>query len=75
MKPNIIVDHAWYHASISRDYFGTGVILSEDGKLLGVKKKVSFPVRRFHRRFRMSLRLFERIFWDISAREIGSKFF
>ena len=74
-RHKLIADHGWYHANITRDYFGTRAVYSEDGKLLGIKKKARFPVKRFHRRFRMSPRLFERIFWDITDPEIGCEFF
>ena len=61
--------------SDKRDYFGTRAVYNEDGNVLTKKKKEWFPVKRFHRRYRMSPRLFERIFWDITDLEIGSRFF
>ena len=74
-KPKLVVDHGWYHRNIERDYFGTRVVYDNAGNLVKKKKKARFPVKRFHRRFRMSQRLFERIFWDITDPEIGHHFF
>ena len=74
-KPKLVVDHGWYHRNIERDYFGTRAVYDVEGNLKKAKKKARFPVKRFHRRFRMSPRLFERIFWDITDPEIGHRFF
>ena len=71
----LLVDHPWFHANIERDYFGTEAVYDADGNEIKKKKKARFPVKRFHRRYRMSPRLFERIFWDITDPEIGSLFF
>ena len=74
-KSKIVADHAWYHNNIERDYFGTRAVYDDDGRLVRKKKRARFPVKRFHRRYRMSPRLFERIFFDITDTEIGSRFF
>lgn len=74
-QPKLVADHAWYHANILRDYFGTRAVYGNDGKVLKKKKKAQLPVKRFQRRYRMSPRLFERMFFDITDLEIGSCFF
>ena len=74
-KEKLIADHLWYHGNITRDYFGTKAVYDDDGNEVKAKKKARFPIKRFRRRYRMSPRIFERIFWDITDPEIGSHFF
>ena len=74
-KAKLEVNHCWYHRNIERDYFGTRAVYDAAGNLKKKKKKARFSVKRFHRRYRMSPRLFERIFWDITDPEIGHSFF
>ena len=67
--------HKEAHKRIIRDYFGHKAVVNDVGVIIKKKESARFPKSKFHRRFRMSPKFFQRIHDDITDPEIGCRFF